>query len=160
MGTVVEDIKDKLDIVEVIRSYIAVLPAGRNFKACCPFHKEKTPSFMISPERRSWHCFGGCNEGGDMISFVMKYENIEFYDALKLLAERAGIDPARLRSGSSEYKKYDALYAAQEATVAFFRANISEEIMAYALERGLTRETIAELQIGYAPPSSDLLLRH
>ena len=99
MGTVVEDIKDKLDIVEVIRSYIAVLPAGRNFKACCPFHKEKTPSFMISPERRSWHCFGGCNEGGDMISFVMKYENIEFYDALKLLAERAGIDPARLRSG-------------------------------------------------------------
>ena len=160
MGTVVEDVKDKLDIVEVIRSYIAVLPAGRNFKACCPFHKEKTPSFMISPERRSWHCFGGCNEGGDMISFVMKYENIEFYDALKLLAERAGIDPARLRSGSSEYKKYDALYAAQEAAVAFFRANISEEIMAYALERGLTRETIAEFEIGYAPPSSDLLLRH
>ncbi len=95
-----------------------------------------------------------------MISFVMKYENIEFYDALKLLAERAGIDPARLRSGSSEYKKYDALYAAQEAAVAFFRANISEEIMAYALERGLTRETIAEFEIGYAPPSSDLLLRH
>lgn len=160
MGTVVEDVKDKLDIVEVIRSYIAVLPAGRNFKACCPFHKEKTPSFMISPERRSWHCFGGCNEGGDMISFVMKYENVEFYDALKLLAERAGIDPARLRSGGSEYKKYDALYTAQEAAVEFFRANMGEEIMAYALSRGLTRETIAEFEIGYAPLSSDMLLRH
>lgn len=160
MGTVVEDVKDKLDIVEVIRSYIAVLPAGRNFKACCPFHKEKTPSFMISPERRSWHCFGGCNEGGDMISFVMKYENVEFYDALKLLAERAGIDPSRLRSGGAEYKKYDALYAAQEAAVAFFRANMTDEIMAYALDRGLTRETIAEFAIGYAPPLSDLLLRH
>ncbi len=160
MGTVVEDIKDKLDIVEVIRSYIAVLPAGRNFKACCPFHKEKTPSFMISPERRSWHCFGGCNEGGDMISFVMKYENIEFYDALKLLAERAGIDPNRLRSGSSEYKKYAALYAAQEEAVAFFRREMTDEIMAYALERGLTRETIAAFEIGYAPPSSDMLLRH
>ncbi len=160
MGTVVEDVKDKLDVVEVIRSYIPVFPAGRNFKACCPFHKEKTPSFMISPERRSWHCFGGCNEGGDVISFVMKYENVEFYDALKLLAERAGIDPARLRSGGSEYKKYDALYAAQEAAVEFFRANMTDDIWEYALGRGLTRETITEFEIGYAPPSSDLLLRH
>ncbi len=144
MGTVVEDVKDKLDVVEVIKSYIPVFPAGRNFKACCPFHKEKTPSFMISPERRNWHCFGGCNEGGDVISFVMKYENVEFYDALKLLAERAGIDPARLRSGGAEYKKYDALYAAQEAAVEFFRANMTDEIWEYALGRGLTRETIAE----------------
>ncbi len=160
MGTVVEDVKDKLDVVEVIRSYIPVFPAGRNFKACCPFHKEKTPSFMISPERRNWHCFGGCNEGGDVISFVMKYENVEFYDALKLLAERAGIDSARLRSGGSEYKKYDALYAAQEAAVEFFRANMTDDIWEYALGRGLTRETIAEFEIGYAPPSSDLLLRH
>lgn len=160
MGTVVEDVKDKLDIVEVIRSYIPVFPAGRNFKACCPFHKEKTPSFMISPERRSWHCFGGCNEGGDMISFVMKYENVEFYDALKLLAERAGIDPARLRSGGFEYKKYDALYAAQEAAVEFFRANMTPDIWEYVLGRGLTRETAAEFEIGFAPPSSDMLLRH
>ncbi len=160
MGTVVEDVKDKLDVVEVIRSYIPVFPAGRNFKACCPFHKEKTPSFMISPERRNWHCFGGCNEGGDVISFVMKYENVEFYDALKLLAERAGIDPARLRSGGSEYKKYDALYAAQEAAVEFFRANMTDDIWEYALGRGLTRETVAEFEIGYAPPSSDMLLRH
>ena len=160
MGTVVEDVKDKLDVVEVIRSYIPVFPAGRNFKACCPFHKEKTPSLMISPERRSWHCFGGCNEGGDVISFVMKYENVEFYDALKLLAERAGIDPARLRSGGSEYKKYDALYAAQEAAVEFFRANMTPEIWEYVLGRGLTRETAAEFEIGYAPPASDLLLRH
>ncbi len=159
MGTVVEDIKDKLDIVEVIKSYITVLPAGRNFKANCPFHGEKTPSFMISPERRSWHCFGGCNEGGDVISFVMKYENVEFYDALKLLAERAGIDPSRLRGGSGEYRKYDALYAINEAAKDFFIRSMTPEVRAYALERGLTVETITEFEVGYAPASSDAMVR-
>jgi DNA primase len=160
MGTVVEDIKDRLEITEIIKSYIPVFPAGRNFKACCPFHKEKTPSFMISPERRSWHCFGGCNEGGDVISFVMKYENIEFYDALKLLAERAGIDPARLKGSGSEYKKYDALYAAQEAAAELFQGAMAPEIREYALGRGLAQGTILEFGLGYADPAPDTLFRH
>lgn len=159
MSEIIQDIKDKLDIVEVIKGYIQVLPAGRNFKANCPFHAEKTPSFMISPERRSWHCFGGCNEGGDVISFVMKYENIEFYDALKMLAERAGIDPSRLRQGASEYKKYDALYDINDAAKDFFRQNLAGEARAYCAERGLLPETIAEFEIGYAPMGSDVLLR-
>lgn len=158
MAGVVDDIKDKLDIVEVIKSYITVLPAGRNFRACCPFHKEKTPSFMISPERRSWHCFGGCNEGGDVIAFVMKYENIEFYDALKMLAERAGIDPRQLSRGGGEYRKYDALYAINEAAKEFFRAAMTPEVKAYAIGRGLTEATIAEFEIGYAPNMPDALL--
>lgn len=159
MSEITQDIKDKLDIVEVIRGYIPVVPAGRNFKAHCPFHKEKTPSFMISPERRSWHCFGGCNEGGDVIAFVMKYENIEFYDALTMLAERAGIDPARLRHGASEYKKYDALYDINEAAKDFFKQNLAGESRAYCAERGLLSETIAEFEIGYTPMGSDILLR-
>ena len=159
MGTVTEDIKDKLDIVEVIKSYITVLPAGRNFKACCPFHGEKTPSFMISPDRRTWHCFGGCNEGGDVISFVMKYENVEFYDALKMLAERAGIDPSRLRGGSGEYRKFDALYAVNAAAQDFFVRSMTPETRAYALERGLTPETVAEFGVGYAPNMPDALVR-
>ncbi len=159
MSDITQDIKDKLDIAEVIRSYITVLPAGRNFKANCPFHKEKTPSFMISPERRSWYCFGGCNEGGDVISFVMKYENIEFYDALRMLAERAGIDSARLRAHASEYKKYDALYQINNAAKDFFKSNLAGEPRAYCAERGLTPETIADFDVGYAPQGSDVLLR-
>lgn len=159
MSDITQDIKDKLDIVEVIRSYITVLPAGRNFKANCPFHKEKTPSFMISPERRSWHCFGGCNEGGDVISFVMKYENVEFYDALKMLAERAGIDPSRLSRGASEYKKYEALYAINAAAKDFFTASMAPEVRQYCAERGLTRETVAEFELGFASLASDALLR-
>ncbi len=159
MSEITQDIKDKLDIVEVIKGYIPVLPAGRNFKANCPFHAEKTPSFMISPERRSWHCFGGCNEGGDVIAFVMKYENIEFYDALTMLAERAGIDPSRLRQGASEYKKYDALYEINDAAKDFFKQNLAGEARAYCVERGLSPETIAEFEIGYAPMGSDVLLR-
>ncbi len=159
MGTVVEDIKDKLDIAEVIKGYITVSPAGKNFKACCPFHHEKTPSFMISPDRRSWHCFGGCNEGGDVISFVMKYENVEFYDALKLLAERAGIDPSRLRGGAGEYRKYDALYAINEAAKEFFIASMPPHVREYALGRGLSEATLAEFGVGYAPNEPDTLLR-
>lgn len=159
MSDITQDIKDTLDIAEVIRSYITVLPAGRNFKANCPFHKEKTPSFMISPERRSWHCFGGCNEGGDVIAFVMKYENIEFYDALKLLAERAGIDSARLRANASEYKKYDVLYQINAVAKDFFKANLAGESRAYCAERGLAPETIADFEVGYAPQGSDVLLR-
>ncbi len=159
MSEITQDIKDKLDIVEVIKGYIPVLPAGRNFKANCPFHAEKTPSFMISPERRSWHCFGGCNEGGDVIAFVMKYENIEFYDALRMLAERAGIDSARLRQGASEYKKYDALYDINEAAKNFFKQNLAGEARAYCAERGLAVETIAAFEIGYAPMGSDVVLR-
>ncbi|RME60924.1 hypothetical protein D6779_01180 [Candidatus Parcubacteria bacterium] len=82
-----ELIKEKLDIVAFLREYLELKPAGKNWKALCPFHKEKTPSFMVSPERQSWHCFG-CGLGGDVFSFLERYEHIEFRDALRILAER------------------------------------------------------------------------
>ena len=81
----VQEIKDKIDILNFLRSYLPLSPAAKNFKGLCPFHKEKTPSFVVSPDRQIWHCFG-CSKGGDVIKFLMLYENIEFFEALKILA--------------------------------------------------------------------------
>ena len=88
----VDDVKARLDIVEVVGSYVNLQKAGRSFKAPCPFHNEKTPSFYVHPDRQSWHCFGACSTGGDVISFVARKENLDFMGALRLLAERAGVE--------------------------------------------------------------------
>ena len=87
-----DEIKERLDIVEVVESYVPILrKAGRSYKALCPFHSERTPSFVVFPERQSWRCFGACATGGDALSFVMLAEKLSFGDTLKLLAQRAGV---------------------------------------------------------------------
>lgn len=86
----VSQVRERIDIVALLGEYISVKKGGRNFKARCPFHEEKTPSFMISPERQRWHCFG-CGKGGDAFTFLMEYEHIEFPEALRMLAKRAGV---------------------------------------------------------------------
>ncbi|MDO8429887.1 MAG: DNA primase [bacterium] len=153
-------IKDKLDIVDFLKQYIELKPSGKNYKANCPFHKEKTPSFMVSPERQSWHCFGSCSEGGDIIKFLMKYENLEFYDALKVLAEKAGVEIQT--SGDRDFKSYNSLYKVMEAAKDFFKANLnaSPKVLAYLKERGLKEETIKEFELGLAPDTSDSLTKH
>jgi len=156
----VDQIKEKLDIVEVVRSYIPLIPAGKNFKAPCPFHKEKTPSFIVSPDRQTWHCFGACSEGGDMFTFVMKYEHIEFYEALRVLAERAGVGLRGL--SPAQQKQFGVLYDLNEAAKEFFVRSLreSDEAREYLKGRGLRPETIEQFEVGFAPEGLETLILH
>lgn len=157
MDSPVQQIKERLDIVDFIRSYITLHPAGKNFKALCPFHKEKTPSFMVSPDRQTWHCFGACAEGGDIFKFLMKYENLEFYEALKILAEKAGIELKRI--SPAEQKQFGILYDINSLAKDFYKKRLegSPEVLKYLTDRGLKKETIEEFELGLAPDSFDAL---
>ena len=143
-------------MVEVLRGYLTLQPAGRNFKALCPFHGEKSPSFIVSPDRQTWHCFG-CGLGGDIFSFVMKYENLEFGDALRLLAEKAGVELRH--ENPAEHRLTGLLYDLNEASKNFFRKALAAAPIAkeYLKERGLTQDTIDEFEIGWAPNEMEAL---
>lgn len=151
-----EEIRDRLDLVEFIKGYIDVRPAGKNFKALCPFHNEKTPSFVISPERQIWHCFG-CGEGGDIFKFLMRYDNLEFYEALGVLAERAGVELRKI--SPEDQRQFGVLFDLNNAASEFFeeRVLVSKEAEDYIKRRGLKEETLKDFAIGYAPYGSDEL---
>ncbi|HTY39660.1 MAG TPA: DNA primase [Candidatus Paceibacterota bacterium] len=157
-GTPIEQIKEKLDIVDTLRGYLPLVQAGKNFKAPCPFHKEKTPSFMVSPERQSWHCFG-CNQGGDVISFVQKFENLEFGEALRVLAEKAGVELRRMNP--AEYKVAGLLYDINEAAKNFYVTQLTSAsaVKKYLTDRGLKNETSEEFELGWAPNEPETLNR-
>ena len=152
--TPVEQIKDKLELVQFLKGYVELKPAGKNQKANCPFHKEKTPSFMVSPERQMWRCFG-CGEGGDIFKFVMRYENLEFYEALRVLAEKAGVDLKR--TSSADQRQLNNLYELVAAAKDIFQAHLktSKEAVAYLKERHLTGETAKEFELGFSPDQPD-----
>jgi DNA primase len=159
MASPSEEIKEKLDIVDVLKEYIELHPAGRNFKARCPFHAERTPSFMVSPERQIWHCFG-CGEGGDIFTFVMKYENIDFPEALKHLAEKAGVDIKR--SSPRDHQEFGVLYDINREATEFFKEQFiaSDRAQEYIRERELPPEVIESFEIGFAPQGYDTLIRY
>ena len=118
---ITDDIKDRIDIVDLISSYITLNKAGSNYKAVCPFHSEKTPSFIVSPQRQSWRCFGACSTGGDVLSFVMKIENVDFYTSIKQLSQQAGIN----LNDSVKHQKTDFLYEINEQAALFFQESLN-----------------------------------
>lgn len=150
MNDSVQEIKERLDIVEFLRSYFPLKPAGKNFKAHCPFHKEKTPSFMVSPERQSWKCFG-CGAGGDIFSFIMQYEHVEFAEALRMLAEKAGVELRK--ANPAAYKEYGVLFDINELAKNVFKSHLwqSADVLEYLKSRGLKKETVEEFELGLSP---------
>lgn len=164
--SVVDQIKDRLDIVEVIRPYVPLKKAGRNYKGLCPFHAEKTPSFVVFPETGTWHCFGACGTGGDAFSFVMKQENLEFGEALRLLAQRTGVElESRTPEAVEAQKRLDLLRQINQAAATYFHhlllnSDEAARARAYLAQRGLTEETCSRFQLGYALDQWDGLLRY
>ena len=156
----VDEIKNKLDVVDIIGGYIKVQKAGRNYKASCPFHSEKTPSFMISPERQLWRCFG-CNKGGSIFDFIMEIEGVEFGDALKILAQRAGVELKKIdpKIKTKRTKLYEICNLANSFFMKQFEAGkTGKDMQRYLIERGLKQKTIKDWQIGYAPKEWQSLL--
>ncbi len=158
----IDEVKRRIDVVEVVGSYVPDLKkAGRNYKARCPFHQEKTPSFYVFPDRQSWHCFGACSTGGDAFSFVMKKEGIGFGEALRILADRAGV-PLTFRSAHEGDTEADKLKGMNEAAAEYYhhllrRSAAGERARAYLASRGIPEKTIGQFQLGYSPDSWDSL---
>src|SRR3990170_6655812 len=160
----VELIKSKIDIVDFVGSYVTLKKAGRSFKALCPFHPEKTPSFIVSPERQSWHCFGSCAIGGDAISFYQKWEGIDFLEALQSLAERTHVTLEKYTPTKDSLIK-EKLYAINNISSDFFHYlltshNIGKRAFDYLKSRGIKKEIIDTFSLGYAPESWDSLYKY
>jgi DNA primase len=163
---VVDEIKERLDIVDVIGAYVPLQKAGRYYRALCPFHAEKTPSFYVFPDSQRWHCFGACGEGGDIFTFVMKREGWDFATALEELARRAGVV---LRPRTPEQARMDEENARLQAAVAeaaryyhhlLLHAPEAARAREYLARRGLSSETILRFQLGYSLPAWDALRAH
>ena len=164
MSDEVQQIKDKLDVADLIGEYVQLKPAGVNKKGLCPFHHEKTPSFMVSPERKSWHCFG-CAKGGDIFTFIEEIEGMEFKEALKYLANKAGVvltNSFKQEIGGSQRNRLKDINT--EAARFFYNFLIkipsAKLAMDYLIKRGIKSETIDEWQIGFIPEQWDLLTQY
>ncbi len=164
--SVVDDVKARLDIVDVVSGYVNLQKAGRNYKALCPFHQERTPSFIVFPDTQSWRCFGACGEGGDIFGFVMKAEGWDFPEALRELAQRAGVEVApRTPDQNQQQAATERLQGLLEETASFFYRQLRETppgqiARDYVAKRGLNDQTVEQFKIGYAPDDWRQALQH
>lgn len=158
--TVVQDIKSRADIVDLVADYVPLEKSGRNLKANCPFHSENTPSFIVFPDKQTWRCFGACASGGDVISFVMKIENEDFGQALTRLSHKTGVPlPTR-----AENNKSDKIYEINNEALQFFRNVLNSQegspAKNYIAKRGINAETETNFHLGYSPNGREMLTRH
>jgi DNA primase len=165
--TQLDEIKSRIDIVDLVGETVKLRRTGKNYSGLCPFHNEKTPSFIVSPDRQSWRCFGQCNEGGDIFRFVMKKEGWDFKEALRYLAARAGVTLEVYTPQQQEQKDAnERLRNLLEEAVAFYRHQLlqteaGKPALAYLREkRHLTDATIETFGLGYAPQGWDNALKH
>lgn len=159
--TQIDDVKSKLDIVELVSSYVNLQRSGSSLKANCPFHQERTPSFFVFPDRQSWRCFGSCAEGGDAFSFVMKAERLEFRDALQNLAARVGVTLVNDQESGGVARQ---LFEINDHARRFFQEMLREPDAAfvrdYLEQRGINDRSIQTFEFGYSPPRDNRLLAH
>ncbi len=160
----VDQIREKTDIVALLSEYLELKQAGRNFKTTCPFHHEKSPSFVVSPERQIWHCFG-CNKGGDVFTFLMEYEQMEFPEALRFLAKKAGIELKSSERSNIVTTKKEILYGLNYLAAEFYhylltKHKIGKEALSYLTNtRNLNPKIIETFKLGFAPSSGNALTR-
>lgn len=164
MSEVTEKIKERINAADLIGEYLKLERAGSNFKALCPFHNEKTPSFMVNPERNFWYCFG-CQKGGDIFSFVQEMEGIDFRDALEKLAEKAGIEIPRFEKFQNKEEKSQKkkVYEILEIATRYYQRQLTEsdqgkKIIEYLKERRITGEAAGDFRIGYSPDGWENIL--
>ena len=158
-----QTIKDRLDIVQLISEYVQLKKSGLNYKACCPFHQEKTPSFMVHPDRQFYHCFG-CGKSGDIFTFIQEMEGLDFPEALKLLADRAGIKLDNFRSQIDSSQKNRLLEISQKAAYFFHKfltdMPAADKARQYLQERQVNQQSVQDWQIGYVPDQWELLTKY
>lgn len=168
MNNSVSEVKDRLKIEDLVSQYVQLKKAGRNFKGLCPFHNEKTPSFVVSPERQIAYCFG-CNKGGDVFQFIQEVEGVDFVDALKILAEKTGVELEPMQNvGKSKRVTKDEkseLFRVYDSATSFYEEQLwqtdeGKKVVDYLYRRGLTNESIKRFRVGYAPDSFELTYTH
>jgi DNA primase len=163
--SIIEEVKQRTDIVEVIGQYTTLKKSGKNMSGLCPFHSEKNPSFYVYPEQQSWHCFGACSTGGDVLSFIMKKEGLEFGEALRLLADRVGVViPSRIERPEDKGEK-EELYRINEAAALYYHNLLlnspgAEKARKYVESRGFSPKTVADFQLGFSPDSWEELKQY
>ena len=161
--TFIDDLLDRVDIVDVVNSRVQLKKAGKNYKACCPFHEEKTPSFTVAHDKQFYYCFG-CGAGGNALGFIMEFDRVDFLPAVEMLAKNVGLEiPREAAPDRQVSKQKDNLYSILNQSDRFFRQQLrshqgAASAVDYLKGRGLSGQIAAAFGVGYAPPGWDNLL--